>query len=396
MKASSGSCWPARPTEQCILYSSLDAYLRNYEICVSYGRGGPHPPGPGRGGATHDAGQHARRGRRGGTGLRPGGRREQSGRLTFAIAAFSCDDHASRVSVAEGSTSESCQSPGRELAWGEQGAPSAARRIRGGRSTLARACGLAVVIVCISAAVGIAQGRRPLHKGLPAKPVASAPAGEVIVIMKDQAAPARVADADTIDEVERSGGDVTYRYQSLNGFAANVDADERARLEADPEVKEVIPDAVVARPRPRLDRPRTGGGAPANATPRHGVCPHRPEQADPRARGAADDETSPAPTRQGQARRRHDGQGRQGRLDGRRHRHRQPRLHPSGRLEGLCRLPGLHRRGADAPTSAAEAFGDASAIAAQGRTLRPVQWVSWAHPLPKGCTIMVRGVAPGA
>jgi hypothetical protein len=45
----------------------------------------------------------------------------------------------------------------------------------------------------------------------------------------------------------------------------------------------------------------------------------------------------------------------------------------------------------------AEAFGDASAIAAQGRQVYDVsKFVSPDHPLPAGCTITVRGVAPGA
>lgn len=53
--------------------------------------------------------------------------------------------------------------------------------------------------------------------------------------------------------------------------------------------------------------------------------------------------------------------------------------------------------GPDAPSSAAEAFGDASSIAAQGlHTYDLADFVNPAHPLPKGCTITVRGIAPGA
>ena len=50
------------------------------------------------------------------------------------------------------------------------------------------------------------------------------------------------------------------------------------------------------------------------------------------------------------------------------------------------------------PTGAAEAFGDASSIAAQGRqVLRHRRSSSTpAHPLPAGCNITVRGMAPGA
>jgi hypothetical protein len=50
-----------------------------------------------------------------------------------------------------------------------------------------------------------------------------------------------------------------------------------------------------------------------------------------------------------------------------------------------------------APTDAGEAFGDASSIAAQGReTYDLADYVNPAHPLPQGCTIQIRGMAPGA
>jgi hypothetical protein len=53
--------------------------------------------------------------------------------------------------------------------------------------------------------------------------------------------------------------------------------------------------------------------------------------------------------------------------------------------------------GPNAPTSGAEAFGDASSIAAQGRqTYDLATFVDPAHPLPAGCDIQIRGVAPGA
>src|SRR5690242_791536 len=53
--------------------------------------------------------------------------------------------------------------------------------------------------------------------------------------------------------------------------------------------------------------------------------------------------------------------------------------------------------GLAAVTGGAEAFGDASAIAAQGRRVYDLsQFVNPAHPLPPGCNITVRGMAPGA
>jgi hypothetical protein len=50
-----------------------------------------------------------------------------------------------------------------------------------------------------------------------------------------------------------------------------------------------------------------------------------------------------------------------------------------------------------APTGGAEAFGDASSIAAQGRQVYDLaDYVNPAHPLPPGCTIRVLGMAPDA
>ncbi|MEC3981301.1 S8 family serine peptidase [Amycolatopsis sp. H20-H5] len=47
--------------------------------------------------------------------------------------------------------------------------------------------------------------------------------------------------------------------------------------------------------------------------------------------------------------------------------------------------------------SGAEAFGDASSIAAQGTVVHDLsKFVNENHPLPAGCTIVVKGVAPGA
>ncbi|MET8136334.1 S8 family serine peptidase [Streptomyces sp. NPDC005251] len=53
--------------------------------------------------------------------------------------------------------------------------------------------------------------------------------------------------------------------------------------------------------------------------------------------------------------------------------------------------------GWDAPSGAVEAFGDASAMVAQGRQSYDLsQFVNPGHPLPAGCTIRVQGIAPGA
>ncbi|MDH6125832.1 S8 family serine peptidase [Kitasatospora sp. GP82] len=53
--------------------------------------------------------------------------------------------------------------------------------------------------------------------------------------------------------------------------------------------------------------------------------------------------------------------------------------------------------GPDAPSGAAEAFGDASAMIAQGRQVYDLsKFVNPTHPLPTGCNIRIEGIAPGA
>ncbi|AUG77880.1 peptidase [Kitasatospora sp. MMS16-BH015] len=53
--------------------------------------------------------------------------------------------------------------------------------------------------------------------------------------------------------------------------------------------------------------------------------------------------------------------------------------------------------GWDAPSGALEAFGDASAMVAQGRGSYDLsKFVNPAHPLPAGCTIRIQGVSPDA
>lgn len=53
--------------------------------------------------------------------------------------------------------------------------------------------------------------------------------------------------------------------------------------------------------------------------------------------------------------------------------------------------------GVDAPSDGGEAFTDASSIGAQGgQTYDLANFVNPGHPLPAGCTIQVRGIAPGA
>ena len=62
-----------------------------------------------------------------------------------------------------------------------------------------------------------------------------------------------------------------------------------------------------------------------------------------------------------------------------------------------CRGAAAARGSTQTPTYDFEAFGDASSIAAQGTTVHYLsKFVNPAHPLPTGCDVIFRGVAPGA
>jgi len=202
--------------------------------------------------------------------------------------------------------------------------------------------------------------------------------------------------------IDASGSSVTRQFTVLNGFAASVTADVQKRLAAAPGVAAVIPDAMVT----PTQAPATSGssrlapasGDPGNpTTPQSGICPTDPSKPllEPEAlktmHVAYDDQSIP------QAANLATGGG----------------VKVAFFADGVdinnpdfIRPDGSHvfidyrdftGDGPNATSGAAEAFGDASSIAAQGGQLYDLSnFVSPAHPLPPGCTIRVRGVAPGA
>ncbi len=203
-----------------------------------------------------------------------------------------------------------------------------------------------------------------------------------------------------IASVTHSGGAVTHQFTVLNAFAAQVSSAEKARLAASPSVAEVVPDALVSESQPdTVGQTVSGGNAGSGnpTTPQSGVCPSDPNKPllEPEALGtmhvAYSDPNTP------QAQNLATGKG----------------VKVAFFADGLdinnpdsIRPDGSHvfidyrdftGEGPNAPTGAAEAFGDASSIAAQGRQVYDISdFVNPAHPLPPGCTITVRGVAPGA
>jgi Subtilase family/Peptidase inhibitor I9 len=202
--------------------------------------------------------------------------------------------------------------------------------------------------------------------------------------------------------IDASGSFVTRQFTVLNGFAATVSTNVQERLAADPGVAAVIPDAMV---RP-IQAPATSGSSgltPASAdpgnptTPQSGICPTDPAKPllEPEAlqtmHVAFNDQSTP------QAANLATGAG----------------VKVAFFADGVdinnpdfIRPDGSHvfmdyrdftGDGPNAPSGAAEAFGDSSSIAAQGRQVYDLSnFVNPAHPLPPGCNIRVRGVAPGA
>ncbi len=183
-----------------------------------------------------------------------------------------------------------------------------------------------------------------------------------------------------------------HSYTTLNAVSATVSPAQLSTLRSDPSVAEVVPNGVV-----HLAPPTTGAAGSATgtgATPLPGAClPNGKVQLEPEALQtmSVDSQNPNAKTARSLG------------------------INGSGVTVGwiadavdpnnpdFIRANGQHvvtlndfsGFGTSAPTSGAEGFGDASAIAAQGREVYDVSHFS-ALPLNRPCNIRVEGVAPGA
>lgn len=240
-----------------------------------------------------------------------------------------------------------------------------------------------------------------------AAPSASAqsPQQPVIVVLQDQHdnVPATAADTprrqrltnadqQPLVALARSAGAQNIKqFSVINGFAAELSPAAQDRLAADPRVQAVVPDRVIKRPSPIK---RGGIGA---AAPDQRVCPADPAKPllEPEAlqlmHTAFEDRTLP------QAQNLATGVGvtvaflADG-LDI----NNADFVRPDG-SRVIVDYQDFTGEGVNAPTGGGEAFGDASAVAAQGRqTYDLADFANQASPLPKGCTIRIRGIAPGA
>ncbi len=245
----------------------------------------------------------------------------------------------------------------------------------------------------------------PAHAGAPA-PAAPSPAGRVqpvIVVLRDQhpAAPpgttfqpgthrAAVLHADQgalVDQAEQAGATHVIRYGVINGFAATMTIAESRRLAADPRVAEVVPDLPIARPLQATPTSVTRPGTPVN---KPNTCPADPKRplTEPEALQVTNDiKAQQLATGKG--------------------------VTVAFLADGIdtdnadfVRADGSHvftdyrdftGEGTNTPGDDREAFGDASAIAAQGRHSYDLSdFVSTSDPLPKHCDVRILGMAPGA
>ena len=207
----------------------------------------------------------------------------------------------------------------------------------------------------------------------------------------DQAAVVRTAD--------NLGATHVRQYSLINAFAATVRSDKVSALSNDPAVAAVVPDLAITAPAAVRD---TGGGASPQASsttniPQSAYCstnsdkPRLEPEALQTMHVAYDDPSTPS------AAQLEDGTG----------------VKVGWIADGIninnpdfIRANGDHvfvdykdfsGDGLAAPSGAAEAFGDASSIAAQGlHTYNVNKYNSAANQQPGGCFIRIRGVAPGA
>jgi len=240
---------------------------------------------------------------------------------------------------------------------------------------------------------------------------ANQPARDVIVMLRNQhtdlsitrsAASPRVKaekldQAPVIAKAKSAGMRDVRGFTSVNAFAATATTAQIAALNADPSVAAVYPDLPITEAPAAAEAKAPATGAAPSAADNSTICPSDPTKPllEPEALQTTDTAFDDPRTPQAQALATGAG------------------VKVAWLAEGIdidnadfIRADGSHvfvdykdfsGEGPDAPSPAAEAFGDASSIAAQGRQVYDLaDYVNPAHPLPKGCTITVRGVAPGA
>ncbi len=285
------------------------------------------------------------------------------------------------------------------------------------KQTLLRLTGaLALVVTGLAAtsSPGLARSHAPTRSRhvivvLRVQHRAASTSGRSRAAQRSAYAANRRAESGVMARARRSGARDVHGYGLISAFSATVSASEEQALQGDPAVARVFPDLRLTMG-PSLRQRMTRDGTPTARVSRRSkapvvapsattgpICPADPAHPllEPEALGvtdtAFDDPSTP------QAQNIVDGTG----------------VKVAWIADGIdinnpdfIRSDGSHvfvdyqdfsGDGPNAPTGGAEAFGDASAIAAQGRQVHDLSlFVNPAHPLPPGCNIKVRGMAPGA
>jgi hypothetical protein len=275
--------------------------------------------------------------------------------------------------------------------------------------TIVAASSLAAAMALPATATAGAAAQ-PVHSltAATAAPLFAGAAQKVIVILRDQnvglvprstrqLTAVRAEQAPIIAELRSAGTRDISATSLLNAVIATVSPSEAANLAANPAVAKVIPDGVIPGPSPVLAPVSLApsGRTSTTAAPPCGTAAS--PELDPEALGninavqaqdlgfdgagvtvafLADgvDTTNP---------------------DFQRNAAYISSASPAGPV--ITQYQDFSGDGTAAPTAGAEAFGDASSIAAQGnQTYDLSQFVSTTHPLPSGCDIKIVGTAPGA
>jgi hypothetical protein len=243
------------------------------------------------------------------------------------------------------------------------------------------------------------------------------PAQHVVVLLRDQditsngtAAQSGLQARDrAVSDVRSAAGGVSREYQLVNGFAASVSPTEATRLAANPDVLAVIADSAIQMPDSQSAGQPAGATSPSKSAPvktvspssltqaaRAGLCPSNPGKPLVEPESLQLTNTAFANPRTPQAQDLATGKGVKVAFFGDGVDTSNPDfVRPDG-SKVFVDYRDFTGDGPDAPISG-EGYIDSSAIAAQGRRVYDLStFVSTSHPLPHGCTITIRGVAPGA
>lgn len=249
-----------------------------------------------------------------------------------------------------------------------------------------------------------------------AAPAASAADQSVIVVLHDQltSTPADRAHVDSrrqqatnsqdavLSRLAKQGGakvSKVQHYTSANALSLTASPDQIAALSTDPAVAAVIPNRQVAIPvKAKVTDSGAQTAAPAIGTPSStAVCPTDPSKPLLEPEALQDTNTASDDPSAKTAQQLTDGSGTKvayiaDAID--------PNNPDFIRADGSHVIVDYKAFSADGPTpdeGGAEAYGDASSIAAQGLVSHDLStWVNPAYPLPAGCNIRILGMAPGA